>query len=64
MGTLLGFITSIPELITFIESQSYYSKENAYDGVIEVTNNLFTSNVMNLFVIQTISIVLFILFNT
>lgn len=64
MGILLGFITSIPELITFIESQRYHSKIHAYDGIVEATNNLFTSNVMNLFVIQTISIVLFMLFNT
>jgi len=63
MGALLGIISSIPELITFIESQRFYDKENAYDGVVEATNNLFTSNVMNLFVIQTIAIVLFIICN-
>ena len=63
MGVLLGVITSIPELITFIESQRYYDREHAYDGVVEATNNLFTSNVMNLFVIQTLGIILFMISN-
>lgn len=59
VGILLGLITSIPELITFFESQKH-NKENADDmvGVIEATNNLLTSNMFNLFIIQTIGIVL------
>ena len=58
IGILLGFITSIPELITFFESQKHYKKNKDDDilGVVEATNNLFTSNIMNLFVIQTIGI--------
>ena len=60
IGILLGFITSIPELITFFESQKHHKKqENAEDGVIEATNNLLTSNVLNLFVIQSIGIIVF-----
>lgn len=57
IGTLLGFITSIPELITFFESQKYH-KESTDEmfGVVEATNNLLTSNILNLFVIQTIGI--------
>lgn len=44
IGILLGFITSIPELITFFESQKHHKKEeNTEDGVIEATNNLLTS---------------------
>ena len=59
VGILLGFITSIPELITFFESQKHNKKmEDEMKGVIEATNNLLTSNVMNLFVIQTIGILL------
>ena len=59
VGILLGFITSIPELITFFESQKH-NKKNGDDmvGVIEATNNLLTSNMFNLFIIQTIGIVL------
>ena len=59
VGILLGFITSIPELMTFFESQKYNKKENdEMLGVVEATNNLLTSNTLNLFVIQTIGIII------
>lgn len=58
IGVILGFITSIPELITFFESQKHYKKGKVQEGVIEATNNLLTSNVLNLFIIQTIGIVI------
>lgn len=63
IGILLGFITSIPELITFIESQRYYKEEELDDilGVVEATNNLFTSNVLNLFIIQSIGVCIFLI---
>jgi len=65
IGILLGFITSIPELITFFEAQKHYkNKKNTNEllGVVEATNNLLTSNIMNLFVIQSIGIALYALF--
>ncbi len=63
IGVLLGFITSIPELITFFESQKHHKEqENGEDGVIEATSNLLTSNILNLFVIQSIGILLFSIF--
>ena len=59
IGILLGLITSIPELMTFFEAQNYNKKiKNEMDGVVEATNNLFTSNILNLFIIQTIGILL------
>lgn len=60
LGFLLGFITSMPELITFFESQKHYKeqKENKLLGVIEATNNLLTSNMLNLFIIQNIGIII------
>lgn len=59
VGILLGFITSIPELITFFESQKHHKKvENDMLGVVEATNNLLTSNTLNLFIIQSIAIIL------
>ena len=59
IGIFLGFITSIPELITFFESQKHHNKnKEEILGVVEATNNLLTSNVMNLFIIQTIAIIL------
>ena len=59
IGILLGFITSLPELITFFESQKHYKKaSDAMLGVVEATNNLLTSNILNLFVIQGIGIFL------
>lgn len=64
VGISLGFITSIPELITFFESQKHYkSKKNKRLGVIEATNNLLTSNILNLFIIQSIGIILYEIFS-
>ncbi len=64
IGILLGFITSIPELITFFEAQKHYQsqEEDVMLGVVEATNNLLTSNVLNLFVIQSIGILLYQIF--
>lgn len=60
VGIVLGFVTSIPELITFFESQKHHkNSQNDMLGVIEATNNLLMSNVMNLFIIQSIGIVIF-----
>ena len=59
VGILLGFVTSLPELITFFEAQRYYKKiDDDMLGVVEATNNLLTSNILNLFAIQTIGIIL------
>lgn len=64
VGIILGFVTSIPELITFFESQKHHRKsKNDILGVVEATNNLLTSNMMNLFIIQSISIVIFAIFH-
>ena len=64
IGILLGFITSIPELITFFESQSHYKKQKNDDilGVVEATNNLLTSNILNLFLIQSVGILIYTIF--
>ena len=63
LGILLGFITSITELITFIEAQRKEKKKNTEMankiGVIEATNNLLTSNLLNLFVIQSIGTIIY-----
>lgn len=60
LGIGLGFITSIPELITFYESQKHYKNhKNVELGVIEATNNLLTSNLLNLFVIQSVGILIY-----
>lgn len=65
IGIILGVVTSIPELITFIEAQKHHSKNsNEVQGVIEATSNLFASNMLNLFVIESIGIVMFITFGT
>lgn len=64
IGIILGIVTSIPELITFFESQKHYSK-NKDDilGVVEATNNLLTSNMINLFIIQSAGIIVFSIFH-
>lgn len=63
IGILLGFVTSIPELITFFEAQKHHkNKENDILGVVEATNNLLSSNILNLFVIQSIGILVYMIF--
>lgn len=63
IGIILGFLTSMPELITFFESQKHHKKnQNKEAGVVEATSNLLTSNMMNLFIIQTIGIVIYFLY--
>lgn len=60
LGILLGFVTSIPELITFFEAQRHHKKEeNAELGVVEATNNLLSSNLLNLFFIQSIGVIIY-----
>ena len=63
IGILLGFTTSIPELITFFEAQKHYKQqEDNILGVVEATNNLLTSNILNLFIIQVIGVLLYAIF--
>lgn len=63
IGILLGVITSIPELITFFEAQKHHKQEeNEEEGVLEATNNLFTSNILNLFIIQSIGVLIYTIF--
>lgn len=60
MGIALGIITSLPELITFFEAQKHHKKEeNSNLGVVEATNNLLTSNILNLFFIQSVGILIY-----
>lgn len=64
IGIALGVITSLPELITFIESQKHHTGQNNRElGVVEATNNLLTSNLLNLFIIQSIGIILYTIFH-
>lgn len=64
IGILLGFVTSLPELITFFESQKHHTKENnSRAGVVEATNNLLSSNIVTLFLVQSISIIIFTITN-
>ena len=60
IGVLLGFTTSIPEMITFLEAQKHNNKNKDDNmlGIIEATNNLLSSNALNLFIIQTVGIIL------
>ena len=54
----------MPELITFFESQRHYKKvDDDMLGVVEATNNLLTSNILNLFAIQTIGIIIISIVN-
>ena len=63
IGILLGVITSAPEFITFNEAQKYHKKESKEQlkGVVEATNNLISSNMLNLLVIQSIGILIYLI---
>ena len=62
-AVILGFVTSIPELITFIEAQKHHGRNtNDTQGVIEATSNLFASNMLNLFIIESIGIITYLIF--
>ena len=58
IGIILGIATSIPELITFIESQKFYKNKDNILGLVESSNNLVVSNTLNMFFIWPISIIL------
>lgn len=62
VGILLGAITSIPEFITFFESQKHHKDKASHEGIIEATSNLLFSNMMNLFIIQSVGTILFLIF--
>lgn len=66
LGFLLGVFTSIPELITFLSAQKHYklTNEKRLHGVVESLNNLTMSNIMNLFFIQAIGILIYIISNS
>ena len=57
IGILLGFVTSVPEFITFFEAQKNYKDKE--EGIIEATNNLLSSNMSNLFIIQSLGILIY-----
>lgn len=63
LGILLGIITSIPEFITFFESQKHHMAKESNDGIVEATSNLLSSNLLNIFVIQSLGIVIFLIFS-
>ncbi len=66
LGIIIGFITSLPEFTTFLSSQQYYIKNksigNSDLGIIETVNNLISSNISNLLIIQTIGIIIYNIF--
>ncbi len=58
IGVVLGIATSTPEFITFIESQRFHKDINKELGIVEASNNLLVSNTLNLFIIQSLSIII------
>lgn len=63
LGIALGFITSLPELITFFEAQKHHNQsvQTKHLGLIEANNNLLSSNILNLFMIQTVGILIYLI---
>lgn len=64
LGIIIGFITSMPEMTTFIESYVNNKGKNEHKGAEELVNNVVASNVANLLIIQAIGILIFMIFNT
>lgn len=62
LGILLGIVTSIPEFITFFESQKHHKNKETNEGIVEATSNLLFSNLINLFIIQSIGTIIFLIF--
>lgn len=65
LGIVLGFVTSIPEMITFMSSYKRHRRYKNGDndkGAVEVINNLATSNISNLCIVQTVAVICFLLF--
>ena len=65
LGIIIGIATSIPELLSFFSSYKRHSRctnLNKDKGAVEVVNNLVASNVANLCIIQTVAIIVFIIF--
>lgn len=63
IGVVVAIITSMPEMTAFIESYINNRGLLKSHGVDEVVNNVLSSNVANLLLIQTIGIVIFNVFN-
>ena len=65
LGIIIGIATSLPELLSFFSSYKRHSRctnTNKDKGAVEVINNLVASNVANLCIIQTLAIIVFIIF--
>ena len=66
LGIIIGIATSLPELLSFFSSYKRHSRctnPNKDKGAVEVINNLVASNVANLCIIQTLAIIVFIIFS-
>jgi cation:H+ antiporter len=59
LGVIIGFITSLPELIMFIET--YINNKGKYEmvGAEEVLNDVVASNTTNLLLVQSIGMIIY-----
>lgn len=62
LGVLIGVVTSLPELTTFFASYGWHRAQGTNRATEEVTHNLLASNVSNLLLIQTLGVLIFLLF--
>lgn len=62
LGILLGIVTSIPEFITFFESQKHHKNKEKNEGIVEATSNLLFSNLINFFIIQSVGTIIYLIF--
>jgi Ca2+/Na+ antiporter len=61
IGTIVGVVTSLPELTTFFASYSAHRETRVNRGSEEVMHNLLASNAANLLIVQNLGLVLFFL---
>ena len=61
IGLLMGVVTSLPELTTFVSSYHAHRGRALHRATEEVTHNVLASNASNLLIVQTIGLAVFLL---
>ncbi|MFY9330082.1 MAG: hypothetical protein WAO41_00195 [Candidatus Nanopelagicales bacterium] len=62
LGVLIGVVTSLPELTTFFASYGWHRAQGSTRATEEVSHNLLASNASNLLLVQTVGVLIFLLF--
>jgi Ca2+/Na+ antiporter len=61
IGLIMGVVTSLPELTTFVSSYHAHRGRALHRATEEVTHNVLASNASNLLIVQTVGLAVFLL---